>query len=115
MRPLARRRRARRYLALFALSGVACERQMPADMTSPPASNRIVGGEAPLSSGVHTIDDEFAALSDEVPGFGGLYYDAEGRLTILMREPATFESNKARIVAFLVKQVRDKSGPPPAS
>jgi hypothetical protein len=31
-----------------------------------------------------TIDDRFAALAREVPGFGGMYYDSTGTLTVLL-------------------------------
>jgi hypothetical protein len=53
-------------------------------------------GGAPLSASppeegalrpVHSIDDELVQIGREIPGFGGLFYDGEGRLTLYLLDP----------------------------
>jgi hypothetical protein len=48
-----------------------------------------------------TIDDRFAALAREVPGFGGMYYDSTGTLNVLLRDSRRVEAARTPVAAFL--------------
>lgn len=43
-------------------------------------------------SAVPTLDREFALVTREIPGFGGVYYDREGRLTAVLTDLAQADS-----------------------
>jgi hypothetical protein len=47
-----------------------------------------------------SLDDQYARVADEMPGFGGLYFDDHGRLTINLR-PAGKEISGAEKVAVM--------------
>ena len=40
------------------------------------------GQTAPTAAPRHTLDDRFAALSDEIPGFAGLYFEVGDQLVV---------------------------------
>jgi hypothetical protein len=46
-----------------------------------PAVRAQEEGKTPL-----TLDEEYARLAEEVPGFGGLYLDAEGTTHVYLRD-----------------------------
>lgn len=75
-------------LSGLTLAGIAMAGACSDDLT-PPAP---LGAEldTPLFSSnaarstPHTLDDQFAQMARETPGFGGLYYDEAGALTVVM-------------------------------
>ena len=80
------------------------------DITTSRSANgepqRSIG--ALVTRGPATIDDRFDALTESVPGFGGLFYDANGRLAVYVKKPATLSSaSRNAIAAFLA---RERSG-----
>lgn len=56
-----------------------------------------------------TLDERYAELADSVPGFGGLFYDAAGRLTVYAKTPAAFDA--PRLVRLLQVQRGGRSLP----
>lgn len=63
------------------------------------ASSGTVGEQPPAPS--TTIDDQFAALTGDVPGFGGLFYDSSGRLTVYLKRPETLPAVRPQLERFL--------------
>ena len=53
-----------------------------------------------------TLDDEFADLVDEVPGFGGMFYDSTGALTVYLKDLAGTAAARSRIAAFLGRRTK---------
>ena len=63
--------------------------------------------QSPALDGWRTIDERYADLADSVPGFGGLFYDASGRLTVYAKNPATFDGpTRQRFIALRQSQRR---------
>ena len=84
---------------------VACNPDVSVDPV--PASKRAVHAlrSQSASSGWRTLDERYADLADSVPGFGGLFYDTAGRLTMYAKEPAAFNGrSRQRLVSFLRAQ-----------
>ena len=50
---------------------------------------------------VPTIDDQFAALTSAIPGFGGLFYDSSHRLTVYLKRPETLPAVRPQLQQFL--------------
>ena len=103
--------RSKSHLSAIALiasvSVAACHGD---DITTSRSANgepqRSIG--ALVTRGPATIDDRFDALTESVPGFGGLFYDANGRLAVYVKKPATLSSaSRNAIAAFLA---RERSG-----
>ena len=47
-------------------------------------------------SGIRTVDDRYADLAERVPGFGGLFYDSTGRLTVYLKTANQLASESCR-------------------
>lgn len=62
----------------------------------PAANIAVLPGSGPL-----TLDQEFAKLAGQTPGFGGLFYDSTGALTVYLTDPARRASAASMIGAFL--------------
>lgn len=72
----------------------------------PDRSDLSVGGsQSRTRQAVRTIDDEFAALVDDIPGFGGFYYDSTQVLTIRLKNPTTLAASRQRAEEFLSAKV----------
>jgi hypothetical protein len=95
-----------------ALLVASCDRNPVAGSASAPSPAGRSTSSLAVAHSTRTLDDEYAALADEVPGFGGLFYDGSRRLTVYMKDPSTFEQSKARLSAFLIRQ---NGGSPAAS
>jgi hypothetical protein len=58
----------------------------------PPTEPTLEEGDVLFGGGVAehlpTLDEEFVRISREIPGFGGWYYDASGRLNVVMAPAA---------------------------
>jgi hypothetical protein len=48
-----------------------------------------------------TIDDRYADLNRDLPGFGGMYYDSDGSLVVLLKDPQRLGTMKPELTAFL--------------
>ncbi len=77
-------------LSGFTFAAVALAGACTDDLT-PPTQPLGAESDAPLFSSnsfrsgtPRTLDDEFARLAQEIPGFGGMYYDEAGSLTVVM-------------------------------
>jgi hypothetical protein len=95
-------------IGLFLLSG--CERDAPVVPAKPSATSipAVAVRAGPLRT-VRTIDDEYADLVDEIPGFGGLFYDDAGTLTAYLKDPTTLASARSAVAAFLGSKARGNS------
>jgi hypothetical protein len=88
-------------LSGFTLAAVALASACTDDLTppAPPVSAEL---DAPLfsassfrSGAPRTLDDEFARIAEELPGFGGMYYDEAGTLNVVMAGDALRMSTAA--------------------
>lgn len=52
---------------------------------------------------VVTIDDDYEALAARVPGFGGMFYDATGRLTVYLTDAGRRDVAVAALPQFLTE------------
>ena len=73
-------------------------------LTSPGGTVRgdALGQLAPVSlaPAQHTLRDEFTAIARRVPGgFGGLYFDDDGSLTILLTDPSKGDEARAALAS----------------
>ncbi|HYR10387.1 MAG TPA: hypothetical protein VEQ60_21610 [Longimicrobium sp.] len=55
----------------------------------------------PVDQRIGSIDDYFAALAEEIPGFGGFYFDAQGRMVVMLTGAGT----RQRAVSVLTQRV----------
>ncbi len=49
------------------------------------------------------FDDRLAMLAEELPGFGGLFFDSTGQLIIRLKDQSLLDSFKPRITQFLTR------------
>ena len=77
-------------LAIFSVA--ACTDQQPTDPTSGPSFNR---SSAPGQQNAAGLDAEFVRIARSAPGFGGMFYDANGRLNVYV-SPQGRQSPQAR-------------------
>lgn len=80
---------------------VACTDELPTSapaMTGPAARAALQPQAQPGT--YRTIDDEFADLVDEIPGFGGLFVDSTGALNVFQTDPSSAGATAAAIRAF---------------
>lgn len=70
-------------VALAALLGACSEQPTEPDLTVSPSASRM---DAPGQQGKVGVDAEFAAIARDAPGFGGMFYDASGRLNVYVTE-----------------------------
>lgn len=52
---------------------------------------------------LRTMDDDFVDLVKEVPGFGGMYFDEEGRLNVHLKEPGGASAARGAIARVLAR------------
>ena len=80
----------------------ACSPERHIAPTEEPLPPAVRAASSTASAGaIRTLDDEYADLVDEIPGFGGLYYDADGTPVIYLKSPATLGSARTRVAAHL--------------
>lgn len=85
-------------LVIFA---IACTDDVPTAAPSAAAAASRATLEHQAHPSTHrTIDDEFAALVDEIPGFGGLFVDSTGALNVFQTDPASPGATAAAIREF---------------
>jgi hypothetical protein len=66
------------------------------------AALRLRNQVAAAAAGRHaTLDDRFEALASEIPGFGGMYYDSTGKLTVLLKDARRVDAARPPVAAFL--------------
>ncbi len=95
------------FLTVLLVGASACKQADPAmPEGSLDAAVFGAGGQRPVSKAYLTSDDQYAALVDEVPGFGGMFYDETGTLTIYLKDPSRLASARPSVAAFLAKRVQ---------
>ncbi len=52
------------------------------------------------------FDDQLASLADELPGFGGLFFDSTGRLILRLTDLSRLEAFRPRITEFLIRDAQ---------
>lgn len=73
----------------------------------PPAPSRVsvrpneASRSISAASAVRTIDDDFGDLADRVPGFAGMFYDEQGRLTIYTTKGSLNALDRSRVLDML--------------
>lgn len=87
----------------------ACERS-----TEVLADRRLGAGTAAsaVRSGVRavrTLDDDYADLGGEIPGFAGMYFDSTGTLVVALREMRVLPSAREAMLRFLAGKGRTRS------
>lgn len=87
----------------FALAIVGCDQVSP---TSNIATSRspAVSSVATPSEKYRTIDDDFADIAAQAPGFGGLFYDASGTLNVYLTNRTRTASLNAPMAALLQRR-----------
>jgi hypothetical protein len=65
---------------------------------------------AELRGPVRTMDDDLADLVDQIPGFGGLFYDASGALTVQLTDPGRLTEARAAVAEFLGRRAAGHPG-----
>ena len=53
-----------------------------------------------------TLDEEFARIADQVPGFGGAFYDSTGVLTVVLKDASALQQTQPKVLALLDNGVR---------
>lgn len=88
-------------LVTIALSfALACsDTVIPTDTASRQLSRTSL--HALRSPVLRTLDDDFEDLAQRAPGFGGLFYDAAGRLNVYLKNPAARAQVEPALVSFL--------------
>ncbi len=99
---VGRRFAAAPFLLLLALTACDNRTVAPSDDAMSPTFN--TAGQPGASGLVRTLDDEFSDLAGEVPGFGGLYYDDDGTLTVRLKDTGRADAARSPVSAFLVRQ-----------
>lgn len=96
------------HSSTFAAVLNACHSDAP---SSPPSPIRFLDGPRSVSEAprLRTIDDEFADLVEQVPGFGGLFHDSTGSLTVYLKDPSSAASAYPIIAAFRRRIIRQPS------
>ena len=61
------------------------------------SSESVQTREFQASDDVRTIDDRFAEIAQQAPGFGGMFYDESGQLTMYMLESEPGVQQKAEV------------------
>lgn len=90
---------------VLALGAAACgEETAPSGLESEDGmpSAAVLG---PFGSAGRSIDEEFAELAREVPGFGGLFFDEAGRPTIYLTDPARLAAASRAATARLERDL----------
>ena len=94
-----------RLVATFGLASLlvagACGDPITGKATPSATGARAVHALSGSVPSVRTLDDEFATLSDAVPGFGGLYYDAVGRLHVFVKSSSAIANHRAELGQFI--------------
>jgi len=105
--PVMKVTRTVRLMSLsFLMLVAACDRPAPTASSERPTL-RASTIPAQRNRIYQTPDDRFAELADRVPGFGGVYYDSEGRLNIHLKYPQIFPAARPVITAFLGRGLKD--------
>lgn len=87
-------------LVTAGLLGCSAELVVPRD-EEPVASPALAHGAGNF---IRTIDDVYADLADSIPGFGGMFYDAEGVLNVYLKEPATLAQARGGMQRFMERR-----------
>lgn len=70
---------------------------MPAERQVTKSTVGFVAKAQPL----RTLDDEFAEIADVVPGFGGLYFDEDGEIVVVLQRPELLAEKRDELTAAL--------------
>lgn len=86
---------------LIGLAGCEGDLAFPGTPAEQP-QRQVASLPQPARAKPHSIDDEFARIArDEIPGFGGYYFDAHGRFTMYLKNPRTSVGARAAMLRNL--------------
>lgn len=88
-------------IALASLVWFAACRDLPPAPSRVPVRPTRANRSTNAVPTVRTIDDDFADLADRVPGFGGMFYNAQGRLTIYSTNGSLTSLDRSQVLAVL--------------
>lgn len=89
-------------VALVTAGLLGCGAELVVPRHEEPVASHALAREA--GDFIRTIDDEYADLVDSIPGFGGMFYDAEGVLNVYLKEPATLSQARGGMQRFMERR-----------
>lgn len=88
----------RALVAALALGAAACSDENPA---GPLPGDAVPGESRAQAAPVRSIEDHFAALATQVPGFGGYYHDDAGNLVVYLTDLSQRGTARAALAPVL--------------
>ncbi len=70
----------------------------------PRAPQRLSATSGFQARSFQTIDERYAALADEIPDFGGLFYDQAERLNVYLKDTTAGDRSRPQLAAFLTRE-----------
>lgn len=93
--------------AAVGLAGACVDDQVTEPRSRPDAPTTHVAARAPAARG---LDGAFSRIAAEVPGFGGMYYDASGRLNVRVTPDALDEpGGREGVMAALNRHIPQRA------
>lgn len=92
---------------IVATSVAGCDATRPTEGPGESRGNAVVKRPTVAQS----IDDEFAELAKEVPGFGGLYFDASEEVVVYLTDLRERTSAAARLQAYVSRKRAGRPSP----
>ena len=90
-------------IALCIFGQLACANDTVLEPAAAHVSSPATASSSSGRSGWKTMDEHYAEIADSVPGFGGIFYDSVGRLTVYSTTPSAFNAVARQRVAGLVR------------
>ena len=84
--------------SVLALAVLSCGRQLAGPGPTAYNSPQSNASTSPRSSEMPSTNDRLAAIVEQVPGFGGYYFDPDGVLNIYLLDPTQGAAERARAV-----------------
>lgn len=100
------------FLLTAAALVVGCQ---PGEPLGSSDESRISGLAIASSRGVPqrqftNLDDKFAEVARAFPGFGGMYYDTDGVLTVMLTDPTRLAAARPHVERFIRAETRRRVG-----
>ena len=69
-----------------------------------PVAGPAAAEDEPARQGPPTYDDDLTAIAEEIPGFGGMYYDERGTLVVWLRGASGTADVREQLVRALTER-----------
>ncbi len=73
-------------LMLLVALGGGCDSATDLADSAPTAKDALVGAAKPEPADLRTLDERFAEIAEQVPGFGGFFFDESGQLAVYLKD-----------------------------